>query len=69
MIEGMVQDIDDIDAIIEQFLDFARDEAGEAVDAAADLNAARRLRLWTIASADAVLRLSATLELNSICDL
>lgn len=39
MTEGMVQDIDDIDAIIEQFLDFARDEAGESVESAGDLNA------------------------------
>ena len=37
--EGMVQDIEDMDAIIEQFLDFARDESGEAVEANADLNA------------------------------
>jgi len=37
--EGMVQDIEDMDAIIEQFLDFARDESGEALDPAADLNA------------------------------
>ena len=36
---GMVQDIEDMDAIIEQFLDFARDESGEAVAADADLNA------------------------------
>jgi len=37
--EGMVQDIEDMDAIIDQFLDFARDEAGETVEPAADLNA------------------------------
>ncbi len=37
--DGMVQDIEDMDAIIEQFLDFARDESGEAVDPSADLNA------------------------------
>jgi len=37
--EGMVQDIEDMDAIIDQFLDFARDEAGEAVEHGADLNA------------------------------
>lgn len=39
MVEGMVQDIEDMDAIIDQFLDFARDASGEAIDAAADLNA------------------------------
>jgi two-component system, OmpR family, osmolarity sensor histidine kinase EnvZ len=38
MTEGMVQDIEDMDAIIDQFLDFARDAAGEAVEPAADLN-------------------------------
>jgi two-component system, OmpR family, osmolarity sensor histidine kinase EnvZ len=36
---GMVQDIEDMDAIIDQFLDFARDQAGEAVEPAGDLNA------------------------------
>jgi len=36
---GLVKDIEDIDAIIDQFLDFARDEGGEAVEAEADLNA------------------------------
>jgi two-component system osmolarity sensor histidine kinase EnvZ len=36
---GMVEDIEDIDAIIDQFLDFARDPAGEAVQASGDLNA------------------------------
>lgn len=39
MIEGMVQDIEDMDAIIDQFLDFARDASGEAVESDADLNA------------------------------
>jgi two-component system osmolarity sensor histidine kinase EnvZ len=39
MSAGMVQDIEDIDAIIEQFLDFARDQAGEPVEPAGDLNA------------------------------
>jgi len=39
MAEGMVEDIEDMDAIIDQFLDFARDEAGEAVEPAGDLNA------------------------------
>lgn len=39
MAEGMVQDIEDIDAIIDQFLDFARDESGEALERAGDLNA------------------------------
>jgi two-component system osmolarity sensor histidine kinase EnvZ len=37
--EGMVQDIEDMDAIIDQFLDFARDEAGESIDADGDVNA------------------------------
>ncbi len=36
---GMVQDIEDMDAIIDQFLDFARDPAGEALEPAGDLNA------------------------------
>jgi two-component system osmolarity sensor histidine kinase EnvZ len=36
---GMIQDIEDIDAIIDQFLDFARDPAGEPVEAHGDLNA------------------------------
>jgi two-component system osmolarity sensor histidine kinase EnvZ len=36
---GLVKDIEDIDAIIDQFLDFARDEGGEAVEAEADLKA------------------------------
>jgi two-component system osmolarity sensor histidine kinase EnvZ len=39
MVEGMVQDIEDMDAIIDQFLDFARDESGEAIDPAGDLDA------------------------------
>lgn len=39
MAEGMIEDIEDIDAIIDQFLDFARDDSGEAVDPAGDLNA------------------------------
>jgi two-component system osmolarity sensor histidine kinase EnvZ len=37
--DGMIQDIEDMDAIIEQFLDFARGEGGEAVDPQADLDA------------------------------
>ncbi|MGH8635518.1 MAG: ATP-binding protein [Burkholderiales bacterium] len=36
---GMVQDIEDMDAIIDQFLDFARGQAGESVEPAGDLNA------------------------------
>jgi two-component system osmolarity sensor histidine kinase EnvZ len=36
---GLVTDLEDIDAIIGQFLDFARDDGGEAVEAEADLNA------------------------------
>ena len=36
---GMVQDIEDMDAIIDQFLDFARDQSGESVEPAGDLNA------------------------------
>jgi two-component system osmolarity sensor histidine kinase EnvZ len=36
---GMVQDIEDMDAMIDQFLDFARDQAGESVEPAGDLNA------------------------------
>ena len=39
MNEGMVQDIEDMDAIIDQFLDFARDQAGESIEPAGDLNA------------------------------
>lgn len=39
MAEGMIEDIADMDAIIDQFLDFARNESGESVDPAADLNA------------------------------
>jgi len=39
MSEGMVQDIEDMDAIIDQFLDFARGDGAEAVDAGGDLNA------------------------------
>lgn len=39
MAAGMIEDIEDIDAIIGQFLDFARDESGEPVEAAGDLNA------------------------------
>jgi two-component system osmolarity sensor histidine kinase EnvZ len=39
MSAGMVQDIEDIDSIIGQFLDFARDQAGEPVEPAGDLNA------------------------------
>ena len=35
----MAQDIEDIDAITVQFLDFAREEAGEPVEPAGDLNA------------------------------
>ncbi len=36
--EGMVQDIEDMDAIINQFLDFARDGTNEITDPHADLN-------------------------------
>jgi two-component system osmolarity sensor histidine kinase EnvZ len=36
--EGMVQDIEDMDAIINQFLDFAREGANEITDPRADLN-------------------------------
>ena len=36
--EGMVQDIEDMDAIINQFLDFALEGANEATDPSADLN-------------------------------
>jgi len=39
MTDGMIQDIEDMDAIIDQFLDFARDDAGEAPDPAGDINA------------------------------
>jgi len=39
MTEGMIQDIEDMDAIIDQFLDFARAEAGETVEPQGDLNA------------------------------
>lgn len=38
MAEGMIQDIEDMDAIIDQFLDFARDESGEPMEPAGDLN-------------------------------
>jgi two-component system osmolarity sensor histidine kinase EnvZ len=42
---GLVQDIEDIDAAIDQFLDFARVTEGEAIVADGDLNAiARELR-------------------------
>jgi two-component system osmolarity sensor histidine kinase EnvZ len=37
--EGMVQDIEEIDAVVNQFLDFARGSAGDNVAPAADLNA------------------------------
>ncbi|MBI1397415.1 MAG: HAMP domain-containing protein [Betaproteobacteria bacterium] len=37
--EGMEHDIEDMDAIISQFLEFAREGAAEAADAAGDLNA------------------------------
>ncbi|MCW5624621.1 MAG: HAMP domain-containing protein [Burkholderiales bacterium] len=37
--EGMEEDIQDMDAIVSQFLDFARDGAQETVDPVADLNA------------------------------
>jgi two-component system osmolarity sensor histidine kinase EnvZ len=37
MTAGMVQDIEDMDAIIDQFLDFARDEGGEAIEREGDL--------------------------------
>ncbi|MPZ44059.1 MAG: HAMP domain-containing protein [Betaproteobacteria bacterium] len=36
---GMVQDIEDMDAIIDQFLDFARDQSGEGIEPGGDLNA------------------------------
>ena len=36
--EGMVHDIEDMDAIINQFLDFAREGANEHTDPSADLN-------------------------------
>jgi len=39
---GMVQDIEDMDGVIDQFLHFARDPAGEAIAPAADLNAVVR---------------------------
>lgn len=35
---GMIEDIEDMDAVISQFLGFVRDSGGEAVDAQADLN-------------------------------
>jgi len=38
MASGMIQDIEDMDAIIEQFLDFARDATGEPLDPALDLD-------------------------------
>lgn len=37
--EGMVHDIEDMDAIVNQFLDFAREGANESTDPGADLNA------------------------------
>ena len=39
MTSGMIRDIEDMDAIIDQFLDFARAEGGEPVQADGDLNA------------------------------
>src|SRR5690606_39148552 len=39
MSAGMIQDIEEMDAIIDQFLDFARDPAGEPVEPHGDLNA------------------------------
>lgn len=36
--DGMVQDIEDIDAVVEQFLAYVRDDEGEAVDVDGDLN-------------------------------
>ena len=39
MRQGMDQDIEEMDAIIDQFLEFAREGASEAVDANGDLNA------------------------------
>ena len=39
MRQGMEQDIEEMDAIIDQFLEFAREGASEAVDANGDLNA------------------------------
>jgi two-component system osmolarity sensor histidine kinase EnvZ len=39
---GMEQDIEEMDAIIDQFLEFAREGASEAVDVSGDLNAAVR---------------------------
>ncbi len=36
--DGMVQDIEDIDAVVEQFLAYVRDDEGEAVNADGDLN-------------------------------
>ena len=37
MTEGMIQDIEDMDAIIDQFLDFARADGGEPIDPQGDL--------------------------------
>jgi two-component system osmolarity sensor histidine kinase EnvZ len=37
--DGMTQDIEDMDAIVSQFLDFAREGSRESTDPAADLNA------------------------------
>ena len=37
MTTGMIQDIEDMDAIIDQFLDFARADGGEAIDPQGDL--------------------------------
>ncbi|MFO1318864.1 MAG: ATP-binding protein [Burkholderiales bacterium] len=39
VVEGMEQDIEDMDAIIDQFLAFAREGSDEATDPSADLNA------------------------------
>ena len=39
MTEGMIQDIEDMDAIIDQFLDFARADGGEPIEPEGDLNA------------------------------
>jgi len=39
MTAGMIQDIEDMDAIIDQFLDFARADGGETVDPQGDLQA------------------------------
>ena len=37
--DGMVQDVEEIDAVVNQFLDFARGSSGESVTPASDLNA------------------------------